>query len=215
MRPLYPNLALTVLVLASCTADKSEVTTQDARLAFEPETITLLQRSSQRVKPLGVTIRIGDITAGQVLVRVDDLGGDTLVPLRSMRVGDSTTFDLGGEGRTIGLVRMKNHLFGDDFAEFQIGTGEEVKNAQIEALLEKIATSKLTFVRNGTEHSGQSAADHLRTKLRFAGSRVTTAQEFIEHIAAKSSSTGEPYVVKVGSATQPLAAWLRGTLVLD
>jgi hypothetical protein len=54
----------------------------------------------------------------------------------------------------------------------------------------------VTFIRNGEEHTAQAAADHLQMKREKAGSRVKTAQEFIDKIATKSSISGELYMIR-------------------
>jgi len=68
---------------------------------------------------------------------------------------------------------------------------------KIEALIAHVANlENATFIRNGEEYPPADAADHMRTKLDYAGSRVKTALQFIEHIASKSSMSGEPYLIR-------------------
>jgi len=52
------------------------------------------------------------------------------------------------------------------------------------------------FIRNGTEHDAAKAAAHLRRKLGYAGKRVQTAEQFIDHLATGSSMTGKPYRIR-------------------
>jgi hypothetical protein len=52
------------------------------------------------------------------------------------------------------------------------------------------------FIRNGTEYDGAKAAAHLRTKLGYAGKRITTAEQFIDKLATASSMTGKPYLIR-------------------
>jgi len=52
------------------------------------------------------------------------------------------------------------------------------------------------FIRNGTEHDAAKAAAHLRRKLGYAGKRVKTAEQFIDHLATGSSMTGKPYRIR-------------------
>jgi hypothetical protein len=66
--------------------------------------------------------------------------------------------------------------------EYLIASVSELKNAQ--------------FVRNGVAHDARSAATHLRRKLKAAGSRVRTAEDFITLCASSSSITGRPYRVR-------------------
>ena len=52
------------------------------------------------------------------------------------------------------------------------------------------------FIRNGSAYDGKAAADHLRSKRNYAGSRIRTAEDFIEGIASRSSMSGKPYQVR-------------------
>ena len=52
------------------------------------------------------------------------------------------------------------------------------------------------FIRNGTAYNAKAAADHLRLKLRMAGSRVVTADDFIRLCASVSSVSGTPYQIR-------------------
>ena len=52
------------------------------------------------------------------------------------------------------------------------------------------------FIRNGSEHSAKAAAEHLQMKREKAGTRITTAIDLIEKIAAKSSISGKPYQIR-------------------
>ncbi len=51
------------------------------------------------------------------------------------------------------------------------------------------------FYRNGSLHSAQESADHLRMKLKRAGNRISTAQEFVDNIATKSYLSGKEYKI--------------------
>ncbi len=74
---------------------------------------------------------------------------------------------------------------------------EPSERDKIERLIDAIAAlENATFVRNEKEHSAREAADHLRRKLRRAGDRITTARQFIERIASRSSTSGEVYRIR-------------------
>ena len=74
---------------------------------------------------------------------------------------------------------------------------------KIEHLIDYIAGLKgAVFIRNGSEHSPAEAAKHLRDKLRRAGSRIKTAEQFIEHLASKSSMSGEVYRIRFQDGTE-------------
>ena len=83
---------------------------------------------------------------------------------------------------------------------------------EIDHLLSYVAASSCTFVRNGSEYGAVKARDHLADKYRFAGSRISTAEEFIEYLATKSSFSGEPYHVHCGKDDEPSGAWLTAEL---
>jgi hypothetical protein len=69
--------------------------------------------------------------------------------------------------------------------------------AKIQALIGSIEhLNGAVFIRNGTEHDASEAAAHLRRKLDYAGSKVKTAQQFIDKLATGSSMTGKPYKIR-------------------
>jgi hypothetical protein len=74
---------------------------------------------------------------------------------------------------------------------------EAKENARIEHLIssvEKLAGAK--FIRNGTEYDPDKAGSHLRMKLEKAGDKIKSAENFIDGIAAKSSTSGKPYQIR-------------------
>ena len=69
--------------------------------------------------------------------------------------------------------------------------------AKIEALIASVEQLRgAVFIRNGTEYDAAKAAAHLRRKLGYAGKRVKTADQFIQHLATGSSMTGKPYRIR-------------------
>jgi len=69
------------------------------------------------------------------------------------------------------------------------------------------------FIRNGSEHNGVEAAEHLRLKLKKAGDRVQTADDFIRLCASKSFTTGKPYMIKSSDGkTIPSEIYMREKL---
>ena len=84
---------------------------------------------------------------------------------------------------------------------------------RIAALLAAVERSGARFVREGTEYSGAEGRRHLERKLRYAGDRIATAEEFIAGIASRSSITGRQYLVRLpGGAEMECGAWLRQKL---
>jgi len=83
---------------------------------------------------------------------------------------------------------------------------------EIDHLLQFVGSSPCTFIRNGTEYAADKARDHLQSKYRFVGSRISTAEEFIRYLATQSSMSGEPYHVHCGKADALAGVWLTTEL---
>ncbi len=87
------------------------------------------------------------------------------------------------------------------------------ERARITALLDAVEHSGAKFVREGKEYSAVQGRKHLARKLRHAGERVKTAEDFIESIASRSSTTGRPYFVRlVNGEKMESGAWMRQRL---
>jgi hypothetical protein len=170
-------------------------------------------------------LTIEDITRGQVIVSLVDKQGAAELAATSLKPGESVSFDLGKETFQLTLAKLNNALVGEDSATFTItrGTGAGANSGpantmteseKIERLLSEVESAQGdVFIRNGVEYSAKEAADHLRTKWNAAGEKITTAQQFIEHVASASSLTGEPYRVRLASGTDISAAdYLREKL---
>ena len=85
------------------------------------------------------------------------------------------------------------------------------EQSRIDKLIRFVETQKdMRFIRNGTEYSCADAGRFLRGKLEAMGQEVTTAREFIEHIASKSSISGQPYHVKFADGKTMLASRFLG-----
>ena len=85
--------------------------------------------------------------------------------------------------------------------------------AEIQYLLSAIGSSSCTFTRNGTNYRPEEAEDHLRMKYRRAGTRITSAEAFIERLASESSWTGQPYLIRCGiNDPTPSGDWLTRKL---
>ena len=86
--------------------------------------------------------------------------------------------------------------------------------AKIEALLQHIAhQTDAVFIRNNKTYPATIAARFLRDKWAATFVPVTTAQEFIEHIASVSSTSGQPYRIRFPDGREmPTGEYLRATL---
>ncbi|HMN76259.1 MAG TPA: DUF5329 family protein [Burkholderiaceae bacterium] len=91
---------------------------------------------------------------------------------------------------------------------------DEMEAARIERLIHYVETRKnLVFVRNGKDHSARDAALFLRAKYAKMGAHVTTAAQFIDQIATRSSTTGEIYNVRLADGRlMPAGKLLREEL---
>jgi hypothetical protein len=89
-----------------------------------------------------------------------------------------------------------------------------LERARIERLIARVAARpELVFVRNGSDYSAADAARFLREKLKAQGQDVNTAEDFIERIASRSSTSGKPYMIRhPDGRAQPSAEFLRAQL---
>ena len=85
-----------------------------------------------------------------------------------------------------------------------------LERARIDKLIRHVEIQKgMKFIRNGTEYSCEEAAKFLRGKMDAMGDEVTSARDFIERIASKSSMSGKPYQVRYSDGrTVPAAHFL-------
>jgi hypothetical protein len=85
---------------------------------------------------------------------------------------------------------------------------------RVEALLGLLATKQdIAFVRNGSRYQVDKAVSHLRTKLRRAKGRISTCEQFVDHVASGSTISGKPYqVILPDGTTMDMRAYLRQLL---
>ncbi len=183
-----------------------------------PSRVTIVQRGEQPLPGSKRTIvaRIGDITGGQVLLWIDDANERALLQTVSVREGDIHSFAVSSANFEIECVQLKNFLTGDDFAVFALrraGTAlsEEEK---IQRLIDAVASAPgVTFIRNDQPHTSADAAAHLNRKYQAAKGRAPTAREFIEHVASRSSVSGEEYRVRLADGSEQTSEqWLMTKL---
>ncbi len=65
----------------------------------------------------------------------------------------------------------------------------------IQYLLEYVADSGLTFIRNSENHTAADAAKHMNDKYQYFRDKIQTPEDFIRRCASKSLITGKPYLV--------------------
>jgi hypothetical protein len=83
---------------------------------------------------------------------------------------------------------------------------------EIDHLLDYVAASNCTFVRNGDRYPAAKAREHLAMKYRYTRGRLSTAEDFIRYLATESSVSHEPYKIVCGQQEQPAGAWLTEEL---
>lgn len=173
--------------------------------------LTAGQRSNTEVPGSAGRLRIllGEITRKQVELTLAHTDGRTLIAARSVQRGTRLPFRLGGQRYELVVVELSNKLAGVDFAVIDVVVGLS-ETSRIEALLDAMRSSEgLVFIRNGKEYAGPEAADHLRRKWNTTADRIRTPEQFIEHLATKSSMSGDVYVIRLADgAVVPSAQWL-------
>jgi hypothetical protein len=99
-----------------------------------------------------------------------------------------------GEGR----VRVLTGILLLSLSAMSVAAGPTpLEERRIEFLIAQIENlQNAQFIRNGTAYDAKAAADHLRLKLKNAGSRVATAEDFIRLCASVSSLSGQPYQIR-------------------
>lgn len=184
----------------------------------------LEQRNSTTIThlPAELRVEIGDITRGQTLLTV--WSGAQVLFRESMQENETGPFSWQNEKLTIECVQLDNELLGPDYGYFCLRSDEHpgttpaspsalTEHEKIQKLIELTEKSQITFIRNGQDHSAQEAADHLRRKYDYAKDDIHTADQFIQEIASKSSSTGELYYVRMQDGTEvPAGDWFRERL---
>lgn len=88
------------------------------------------------------------------------------------------------------------------------------EKAKIEALLQHVATlTEAVFIRNHQTYASAIAARFLRDKWAASFAAITTATDFIEHIASVSSTSGLPYCIRFPDGREvPSGEYLRAAL---
>ncbi|WP_460876898.1 DUF5329 family protein [Rhodanobacter koreensis] len=91
---------------------------------------------------------------------------------------------------------------------------QDAEQQKIAYLIDSVAALKdAAFIRNGTAYDAARAADHMRLKLRFAGGRVKTAEDFIVYCGTGSSMSGIKYSIRFHDGhTIDSATFLRDKL---
>lgn len=70
------------------------------------------------------------------------------------------------------------------------------EHEKIDRILDKVATSGATFTRGGVDLSDKDAALQMRAKFTPVADLIPSARTFIDQIAANSSASGRPFLVR-------------------
>ena len=218
-------IALGLLLCMSCSSRTPSTAKQAVaaapKIRATPVEITLTQRSTVVVPRSGGAVRltIDDITGGQVMASLAGDHGTDLLASTSMAAGDSIPFRLGDRRYKLTLSKLDNQLVGDDHATFVLdalggdadaATGPDNETdselTEIENLIKHVESLPgAVFIRNGEVHSPEEAAQHLRAKWQSQGDAIVTAEQFIDELASKSSSSGEPYHIRFADGSERAA----------
>ena len=79
---------------------------------------------------------------------------------------------------------------------------------EIRHLLNFIASSDCTFIRNDTAYPASEASTHIERKYNYVQSKVKTAEDFIRLAATQSSQSGEPYRINCAGKEIMSQDWL-------
>ena len=89
----------------------------------------------------------------------------------------------------------------------------ESLDESINYLLDYVANSHATFIRNGESHTPQEAVNHIKAKYEHFKAEIKTPEDFIRLSASKSLLSGQPYQVRTSDGQEMrLDAWLTEAL---
>lgn len=113
------------------------------------------------------------------------------------------------------LPRVLGRLLGLALLTVASAAPPAIAQTEINYLLGFIESSGCEFYRNGSWYDSKRAQAHLRDKYQIlaADDQISTAEDFIEKAATKSSLSGRPYQVRCGGGEAVTSnRWLREVL---
>jgi hypothetical protein len=91
---------------------------------------------------------------------------------------------------------------------------DSLMDSEIDFLLDSVVTSDCVFIRNGKKHDAIAARKHLQLKRKRGKRYFSSAEEFIERLASKSSWSGDAYLIECGGESQQTANdWFTALLI--
>ena len=145
-------------------------------------------------------LRVGDVTAGQVLVSMADAEGKIFKRSRSMMDKDAIMFALGEEEYALVLKRIVNRLVGSDHVTFEIVDKGHYRPDVIAALMRRVAADSGIYVRDGVDYSMTHFHDLLRAQVAGYRGKRPSPEKFLEDMV-KSGRFGEESHIKRGDGT--------------
>ncbi|MEQ8952760.1 MAG: DUF5329 family protein [Gammaproteobacteria bacterium] len=67
---------------------------------------------------------------------------------------------------------------------------------EIDYLIEQVGRDRCNFIRNDRPMLGREAREHLQSKRERNAALFSSTEEFIEKIASRSETTGQPYLIR-------------------
>ena len=99
------------------------------------------------------------------------------------------------------------------FCAFEQIVAAESLSQTIDYLLDYVAKSDATFIRNGQSHTPAQALAHIKAKYEHFKNEIKTPEDFIRLAATKSLQSGKPYLVRTRAGKEmQLNAWLSEAL---
>jgi hypothetical protein len=95
---------------------------------------------------------------------------------------------------------------------FNVSFASADTEAEINHLLSYVENSQCRFIRNGSNHSGPDAKEHIVKKYNYFKDRIHSAEQFIEYSATKSTMSGKKYKVICDGNEYLTAQWLNDEL---
>jgi hypothetical protein len=90
---------------------------------------------------------------------------------------------------------------------------KEDLSRSIEYLLNYVAQSEVTFIRNGREYDARKASQHMQRKYKHFKDEINAPEDFIRLAGTKSIMSGKPYKVRLKNGKEALCSeWLSEAL---
>ncbi len=154
----------------------------------DPVSVITLQQRRSVTLPVGqLTVYIGDISAGQVLLHIGYPTGRAFVPSRSVRAGDVVVYQVNGRDYQLAVVRLVNLLVGEDFAVLVDSPRQLTEPQKIEVLLQGLRGANPRLKRGEKAITVAEVERQLRDDLKKAGDTAKTVEDFINLAAPKSA----------------------------